>query len=67
MNKRIQGVIPNLAIYRIPLEMVRNFIFLGLLLRENMSWEPHIDLLTKQFTKYAGLLNKLKHALPIHI
>ena len=47
--------------------MVRNFIFLGLLLRENMSREPHIDLLTKQFTKYVGLLNKLKHALPIHI
>ena len=36
MNKRIEGVIPDLAINGIPLERVKNFNFLGLLLNENI-------------------------------
>ena len=67
INKRIEGVIPDLAINGIPLERVKNFNFLGLLLNENMSWKPHIDLLANKFAKCAGVLNKLKHVLPIHI
>ena len=35
---KIEGVIPDLAINGIPLEGVKKFNFLGLLLNENMSW-----------------------------
>ena len=67
MNKRIEGVIPSLEINGIPLERVQNFNFLGLVLNENMSWKPHIDLLANKLAKCAGVLNKLKRFLPIHI
>ena len=66
-NKRIEGVIPNLEINGIPLERVQNFNFLGLVLNENMFWKPHIDLLANKLAKCAGVLNKLKRFLPIHI
>ena len=46
---------------------MQNFNFLGLLLNENMSWKPHIDLLSNKLAKCAGVLNKLKRFLPIHI
>ena len=32
-----------------------------------MSWKPHIDLLANKLAKCAGIFNKLKHVLPIHI
>ena len=60
-------MIPDLAINGIPLERVKNFNFLGLLLNENMSWKPHIDLLANKLAKCARVLNKLEHVLPIHI
>ena len=41
INKKIQDVIPNLEFNEIPLERVKNFNFLRLLLNENMSWKPH--------------------------
>ena len=67
INKRIEGVVPDLTINGIPLERVQTFNFLGLLLNENMSWKPHIDLLSNKLAKCAGVLNKLKRLLPIHI
>ena len=66
MNKRIEGVVPDLAINGIPPKRVNIFNFLGLLLNENMSWNPHIDLLANKLAKCAGVLYKLKHVLPIH-
>ena len=41
--------------------------FLGLLLNENMSRKPQIDLSSNRIAKCAGVLNKLKRFLPIHI
>ena len=67
INKRFQGVIPDLEINEIPLERVKFFNFLGLQLNENMSWKPHIDLLSNKLAKCAGVLNKLKRVLPIHV
>ena len=67
INKRIEGVVPDLTINGIPLERVQTFNFLGLLLNENMSWKPHIDFLSNKLAKCAGVLNKLKRFLPIHI
>ena len=66
INKRFQGVIPDLEINEIPLEIVKKN-FLGLQLNENMSWKPHIDLLSNKLAKCAGVLNKLNCFLPAHI
>ena len=54
MNKRIEGVVPDLAINGIPPERVKNFNFLGLLLNENMSWKLHIDLLANNLPNVQG-------------
>ena len=67
INKKIEDVVPDLKINGIPLERVQSFNFLGLLLNENMSWKPHIDLLSNKLAQCAGVLNKLKRFLPIHI
>ena len=60
-------MIPDLEIHGIPLERVQSFNFLGLLLNETMSWKPPIDLLCNKLAQCAGILNKLKRFLPIHI
>ena len=67
IDKRMEGVIPNLEINGIPLERVQNFNFLGLVLDESMFWKPHIDVLANKLAKCAGVLNKSKRFLPIHI
>ena len=67
INKKFEDVVPDLEINGIPLERVKSFNFLGLLLNENMSWKPHIDLLSNKLAQCAGVLNKLKRFLPIHI
>ena len=56
INKRIEGMVPHLTNNGIPLERVQTFNFLGLLLNENMSWKPHIDLLSNKLAKCAGVL-----------
>ena len=65
--KKNEDVVPDLEINRIPLERVQSFNFLGLLLHENMSWKPHIDLLSNKLAQCAWVLNRLKRFLPIHI
>ena len=67
INKKFEDVVPDLEINGIPLERVKSFNFLGLLLNENISWKPHIDLLSNKLAQCAGVLNKLKRFLPIHI
>ena len=44
INQKIEDAVPDLEINGIPLGRVQSFNFLGLLLNENMSWKPHIDL-----------------------
>ena len=58
LNKRIEGVIPDLEINGIPLDKVKDFNFLGLQLNENMSWKPNIDSLSNKLAKCTGVLNR---------
>ena len=51
----------------IRLERVQSFNFVGLLLTENISCKPHIDLSSCKLAQCAGALNKLERYLPIHI
>ena len=67
INKKIEGVIPDLEINGIPLDKVKKFNFLLLQLNENMSWKPHINSLSNKLAKCAGVLNRLKRFLPTHI
>ncbi len=41
------------------------FNFLGLTLDENLSWKSHIHKLSNRISKSMGILNQLKHFVPI--
>ena len=33
---------------------------------ENLSWKPHIDNICNKISRSFGILNKLKHYIPLH-
>ena len=41
--------------------------FLEIFIDEHLSWTTHIDNLSKQVARNVGILNKLKHFLPMYI
>ena len=59
--------IPTLKINNIEIERVKNFNFLGLTINENLSWKPHVDKIANKISKTGGIINRLKHFLPLHI
>ena len=65
-RKDISKLIPSLIINGIELERVDHIKCLGVILDENMSWKPHLDMLANKISKYTRILNKLKHYLPIY-
>ena len=67
INKSIEGIIPNLVINGIQIDRVNSFKFLGLNLHENMSWKTHTEFVANKLTKYSGVLNRIKHFLPIDV
>ena len=64
-QKRIQH--PLLKIAGTDFEFVDNFNFLGLIITTNQNWTSHVDMLTAKLSKTTGILNTLKHVLPINI
>ena len=58
---------PDLVLENGNIEFVEEFNFLGILLDKHISWKNHINLITKKISKTAGILNKLKHFLPIDV
>ena len=46
---------------------VDNFNFLGIIINKHLNWTSHVDMLTAKFSKTIGILNTLKHILPINI
>ena len=59
--------IPNIVIENIALESVEKFNCLGVILHQNMNWKSHIDSISSKIGKSIGVLNRLKHCLPISI
>jgi hypothetical protein len=47
------------------IERVKNFNFLGLMLNENMTWTDHINKIANKISRSLGILNRLKHFLPM--
>ena len=64
-KKRIQ--LPLLKIAGTDIEFVDNFNFLGIIKNKHLNWTSHEDMLTAKLSKTIGILNTLKHVLPINI
>ena len=64
-QKDITGMVPQLTINGTALDQVAELKNLGVVFDEHMSWKPHISILSNGLSKYAGILNKLKHYLPM--
>ena len=46
---------------------ISNVNFLGLTLDENLNWKQHKQKTPNKCSRIIGIINKLKHYLPIHI
>ena len=58
---------PNLLINNINIENVAEFNFLGIQLNQNLKWKTHRNPVSLKLTKTIGILNRLKHELPLPI
>ena len=47
------------------IEKAHEFNFLGLTLNEHMNWKSHINNLSNKISRSIGILNKLKHFIPL--
>ena len=66
-QKDISNLIPSIKINDIEIERVTEIKCLGVIFDETISWKPHIDSVSNKIAKYAGILNKLKNYLPVHV
>ena len=63
-QRNIQNVIPKLEINGTPIEYVKHFNFLGIVLDEHMTWVPHTNKLACKIARTIGTLKRLKRLLP---
>ncbi len=49
------------------IEQLSEFNFLGLTLDENLNWKNYINTISYKISKTLGILNKLKHFIPIKV
>ena len=63
-QKRINQL--QLNIENTAIDRVKDFNFLGLTINEHLNWKSHIDKLSNKISKTMGVLNKLKHFVPIN-
>ncbi len=64
-NKRTPDL--QLHIEGIPIEQVFEFNFLGLTLDDKLRWNRHIDKISNKISRNVGILNSMKHFLPVSI
>lgn len=57
---------PNIKIDNTAIEYVENFNFLGIIIDDKLNWKAHTDSIAKKLSKTIGILNKLKHHLPLY-
>ena len=55
----------NLCINNTPIDQVDNFNFLGLTLDSGINWKAHVNKISGKILRSIGILNKVKHSLPI--
>ena len=49
------------------IERVNKFLYLGIYMDEDLTWEPHINHISNKISKNNGILRRLKHTVPKHI
>ncbi len=64
-QKRIKKL--SLQIDCIKIDRVTDFNFLGLIINENLNWKMHVEKVANGISKTIGILNRLKHVLPLNI
>ncbi len=64
-NKRV--IVPTLTIDGVNIERVQHFNFLGLTLDTHLNWHKHIEKVANKYSRTIGIINKLKHVLPLSI
>ena len=66
-QKNIESLIPQLAINGVPIELVKEFNFLGIMLDECMTWNAHINKISSKLSCAIGTFRRLKRFLPFFI
>lgn len=66
-QKHKQFEAPNIRIKNTILERVETFNFLRITIDQQLSWKPHLNNIASKITRTIGVLNRLKHFLPMHI
>ena len=59
-NKKLKHNI-TISINEQPIKQVKNTTFLGVIIDEYLTWNDHIDLLTKKIIKSTGIISKIRH------
>ncbi len=62
-KKKVQRL--TLKIDNVNNEQVAEFNFLGLILDEHLTWKYHVNKISNKISQCMGILNRLKHFLPI--
>ncbi len=63
-QKRVKPL--GLKIEKTIVERVYEFNFLGLIMNDNLNWKSHVNKIANKISKSMGILNKLKHFLPVN-
>ena len=50
-----------------PIERVQKFLYLGIYMDEDLTWDAHITYISNKISKNNGVLRRLKHTIPRHI
>ena len=66
-QRNIKSIKLNLSINNTPIEQVKEFNFLGLLLDESLTWNSHIQKIASKIAGVNGTLSRLKRILPQEI
>ncbi len=62
-KKKVQSL--TLKIDNVNIERVAEFNFLGVTLDEHLTWKCHVNKISNKISQCMGILNRLKHFLPI--
>ena len=66
-QRNIDKLIPSLKIKNAPIELVKEFNFLGIVLDECMTWNSHINKISSKLACAIGIFTRLKRFLPLYI
>jgi len=64
-NKKFR--VPQIEIDSMKIEKVETFNFLGLTIDKQLDWKAHTDKIYSKISRAIGILNRLKHFLPLHV